>query len=98
PPRCPLYPYTPLFLSYLGFPVAALAGLAFLSPQDSGLAAPRRVLDALLVGSAFGLLAWVTVLESVIGTSDGSLHTATVSVASPVDRKSTRLNSSHVKI
>ncbi|HLU59924.1 MAG TPA: EAL domain-containing protein [Pseudonocardia sp.] len=71
-------------LGYLGFPVAALAGLAFLSPQDSGLAAPRRVLDALLVGSAFGLLAWVTVLESVIGTSDGSLLTATVSVAYPV--------------
>jgi diguanylate cyclase (GGDEF)-like protein len=71
-------------IGYLGFPAAALVGLAFLAPQDSGLATPRRVLDALLVGCAFGLVAWVTVLEPVIDTSGGSLLTAAASVAYPV--------------
>jgi diguanylate cyclase (GGDEF)-like protein len=71
-------------VGYLGFPVAALVGLAFLAPPGSGLATPRRVLDALLVGCAVGLVAWVTVLDRVIGSSGGSLLHAAVAVAYPV--------------
>jgi len=71
-------------VGYLGFPAAALAGLAFLAPPGAGLATPRRVLDALLVGCAVGLVAWVTVLDPVIGTSGDSLLHAAASVAYPV--------------
>jgi hypothetical protein len=71
-------------LGFLGFPAAALIGLAFLAPPGSGLATPRRVLDALLVGCAVGLVAWVTVLDPVIGTSGDSLLHAAASVVYPV--------------
>ncbi|TQM45926.1 putative bifunctional diguanylate cyclase/phosphodiesterase [Pseudonocardia cypriaca] len=71
-------------IGFLGFPVAALVGLAFLAPPGSGHATPRRVLDALLVGCAVGLVAWVTVLDPVIGTSGNSLLHAAASVAYPV--------------
>ncbi|OLS97491.1 hypothetical protein BJF90_10205 [Pseudonocardia sp. CNS-004] len=73
-------------VGYLGFPAAALAGLAFLAPTGSGLTAPRRVLDALLVGCAVGLMAWVTVLGEVIGSSGGSLlHTVVAVVYTSAD-------------
>ncbi|WP_345611128.1 putative bifunctional diguanylate cyclase/phosphodiesterase, partial [Pseudonocardia adelaidensis] len=68
---------------FLGFPAAALVGLAFLAPTGSGLATPRRVLDALLVGCAVGLVAWVTVLDPVIGSS-GDLAHAAAAIAYPV--------------
>jgi diguanylate cyclase (GGDEF)-like protein len=71
-------------IGYLGFPAAALVGLAFLAPPGSGLATPRRVLDALLVGCAVGLVAWVTVLDPVIGTSGDSMLHAAASVVYPV--------------
>jgi diguanylate cyclase (GGDEF)-like protein len=71
-------------VGYLAFPAAALVGLAFLTPPGSGLATPRRVLDALLVGCAVGLVAWVTVLDPVIGTSGDSLVHAAAAVAYPV--------------
>jgi diguanylate cyclase (GGDEF)-like protein len=76
------YP-SPADLGYLGFPAAALVGLAFLAPPGSGLATPRRVLDALLVGCAVGLVAWVAVLGPMINGSDDSLLHAT-SIAYPV--------------
>jgi diguanylate cyclase (GGDEF)-like protein len=71
-------------IGFLGFPAAALLGLAWLAPPGSGLATPRRVLDALLVASAVGLVAWVTVLDPVIDTSSGSLLHAAASVAYPI--------------
>jgi diguanylate cyclase (GGDEF)-like protein len=71
-------------VGYLGFSAAALVGLAFLAPPGSGLATPRRVLDALLVGCAVGLVAWVTVLDPVIGTSGDSLLHAAAAVVYPV--------------
>ncbi|MHA6617973.1 putative bifunctional diguanylate cyclase/phosphodiesterase [Pseudonocardia sp. DLS-67] len=70
-------------VGFLGFPAAALVGLAFLAPAASGLATPRRVLDALLIGCAVGLVAWVTVLDPVIGTS-GDLTHAAMAIAYPV--------------
>src|ERR671915_632355 len=71
-------------LGFLGFPAAALIGLAFLAPPGSGLATPRRVLDALLVGCAVALVAWVTVLDPVMDTSGDSLLHAAASVVYPV--------------
>jgi diguanylate cyclase len=71
-------------IGYLGFPAAALIGLAFLAPPGSGLATPRRVLDALLVGCAVALVAWVTVLDPVMDTSGDSLLHAAASVVYPV--------------
>src|SRR5918992_964965 len=71
-------------VGYLGFPAAALIGLAFLAPPGSGLATPRRVLDALLVGCAVALVAWVTVLDPVMDTSGDSLLHAAASVVYPV--------------
>ncbi len=71
-------------IGYLGFPAAALIGLAFLAPPGSGLATPRRVLDALLVGCAVALVAWVTVLDPVMDTSGDSLLHVAASVVYPV--------------
>jgi diguanylate cyclase (GGDEF)-like protein len=52
-------------IGFLGFPVAALVGFGLLSPRTAGLATPRRLLDALTVGCALGLLAWFTVADAV---------------------------------
>jgi diguanylate cyclase len=77
------YP-SPADIGYLIFPVAALAGLVLLAPPGSGLAAPRRVVDALMVGCAVGLLAWIAVLAEVVQNSDASAVEAVVSLAYPV--------------
>jgi len=71
-------------VGFLGFPVAALVGLAWLAPPGAGMAAPRRLLDALVVGCAIGLVAWVTVLDAVIAGSAGSLLHAAAAVSYPV--------------
>lgn len=52
---------------YLGYPVAALVGLALLAPHTRGLATPRRLLDALMVGCALGLVAWFAVVDPITG-------------------------------
>src|SRR5918992_1162478 len=49
-----------------------------------GIATPCRVLDALLVGCAVALVAWVTVLDPVMDTSGDSLLHAAASVVYPV--------------
>jgi len=77
------YP-SPADLGYVTFPVATLVGLVLLAPPTSRLATPRRVLDAFMVGCAFGLLSWLTVLDMVaqgIGESGPALA---VSLAYPL--------------
>lgn len=71
-------------IGYLGFPVAALVGMVFLAPPGTGLATPRRVIDALIVGFAIGLLAWVVILDKIIASTGGTLLTAAVSIAYPL--------------
>ncbi|MBW0134571.1 putative bifunctional diguanylate cyclase/phosphodiesterase [Pseudonocardia abyssalis] len=68
-------------IGYLTFPVAALVGLALLSPR-SGWAGPRRLLDALTVGCALGLLAWFTVIDPL--AAGHPLLEAAVSLTYPV--------------
>ncbi|WP_343942537.1 putative bifunctional diguanylate cyclase/phosphodiesterase, partial [Pseudonocardia zijingensis] len=75
---------SPADAGFLAFPVAALVGLAHLTPSDSGLARARRVLDTLLVGCAVGLVAWVTVLDPVLEHSGRSLLQAAPALAYPV--------------
>ncbi|MEJ3654642.1 bifunctional diguanylate cyclase/phosphodiesterase [Actinomycetes bacterium KLBMP 9759] len=69
---------------YFGFAVLAIVGLVFITPPESGLATPRRVLDALIVGIAIGLLAWMTALESIIENTGGTFLRAAFSIAYPV--------------
>jgi diguanylate cyclase len=71
-------------VGFLGFPIAALVGLVCLAPPGSGLATPRRVLDALIVGCAIGLVAWVLVLDAVIGNTGQSLLHAAASISYPI--------------
>lgn len=71
-------------IGYLGFPAAALVGMVLLVPPGIGLATPRRVIDALIVGFAIGLLAWVLVLDKIIASTGGTLLTAAVSIAYPL--------------
>ncbi len=71
-------------LGYLTFPVATLVGLVLLAPPTSRLATRRRLLDALMVGCAFGLLSWLGVLAIVTdGTAESGLALA-VSLAYPL--------------
>jgi diguanylate cyclase (GGDEF)-like protein len=69
-------------VGFLGFPVAALVGLALLTPRGPGLSTPRRVLDAVMVGCALALLAWLTVVEPI--TSAFEPFTAGVALAYPL--------------
>jgi diguanylate cyclase (GGDEF)-like protein len=71
-------------LGYLGFPVAALLGLVWLAPPESGLATRRRLLDALMVGCSLAVLAWLTVLDTVIANSVGPPLADAVSLAYPL--------------
>ncbi|MFC4943712.1 putative bifunctional diguanylate cyclase/phosphodiesterase [Pseudonocardia sp. GCM10023141] len=71
-------------VGFLGFAVAAFTGLVCLAPPGAGPGTWRRVLDALIVGCAIGLLAWVIALESIISGAGGSPLTAAVSIAYPL--------------
>ena len=71
-------------LGYLCFPLAALVGFVLLAPTTSTLATPRRVLDALMVGCALALLAWLTVIGPVITNSTGPPLGNVVSLAYPI--------------
>ena len=71
-------------VGYLCFPLAALVGFVLLAPTTSTLATPRRVLDALMVGCALALLAWLSVIGPVITTSAGPPLGNMVSLAYPV--------------
>lgn len=70
-------------IGYMGFPVAALAAFGLLAPPASRLQVWRRLLDALTVGAAITLVAWLVVLSSV---TDGAASPVTrlVELAYPV--------------
>ncbi len=57
-------------IGYLVFPIAALAGLTLLTPPHRTLATSRRVIDAVMVGCALGLLAWVTIVDPIASGLD----------------------------
>src|SRR3712207_8325477 len=83
PPRYTLFPYTTLFRSVL-----ALVALAWFLPPPSGLSpAGLRVLATL---GALVALGFLDVLPDYL--------LALLMIAAWVDRKSTRLNSSHANI
>jgi hypothetical protein len=71
-------------VGYLGFPLAALLGFVGLAPKTSTLATPRRVLDALMVGCALGLLAWLGVIDAALAASTGPPLGNAVSLAYPI--------------
>ncbi|WP_300006770.1 GGDEF domain-containing protein [Pseudonocardia sp.] len=73
---------SPADVGYLGFPVVALIGLGLLAPRARGLATPRRLLDALMVGCAFGLLAWFGVVAPIAG--EPPTTTAAAALAYPI--------------
>ncbi len=71
-------------IGYLGFPVAALVGLYLMAPSPANrLSAPRRVLDASMVGCAFTLLAWTTLVEPITAGYGGSTLDVAVALAYP---------------
>lgn len=71
-------------VGYPCFPLAALLGFVRLAPRTSALATPRRVLDALTVGCALSLLAWLGVIDAVITNSTGPPLGNLVSLAYPI--------------
>ncbi|TQM04284.1 putative bifunctional diguanylate cyclase/phosphodiesterase [Pseudonocardia kunmingensis] len=71
-------------VGFLVFPAAALVGLARLAPPGAGMATPRRLLDALVFGCAIGLVAWVSVLDTVVARSGTAVHEVAPSLVYPV--------------
>ncbi|OZM81496.1 bifunctional diguanylate cyclase/phosphodiesterase [Pseudonocardia sp. MH-G8] len=71
-------------VGFLAFPVAALVGLARLAPPGARMATPRRLLDALVIGSAIGLAAWVGGLDTLVARSGTALPDAAAALAYPI--------------
>src|SRR5690606_40752655 len=93
PPRSPLFPYTTLFRSPGGSAVslgAASLGAVSLGAVSLGAASPGV--------AAFGSASEVEIKTTFRGQRVGIKGWTRVSGAPQRDRKSTRLNSSHVKI
>src|SRR3712207_6894812 len=84
PPRSTLFPYTTLFRSRIPDPRAPLAELPFLTKED--LRATQRE------HPPFGAHLCAPREEVV------RMHVTSGTTGDPVDRKSTRLNSSHANI
>src|SRR5207302_7530056 len=98
PPRPTLFPYTTLFRSPLGTAItgiepATLAGQGYLlvNIDEGHVASPPRMLDIL---ARLGATSEAYEYFEHIGEIQGPL----LRPLEPQDRKSTRLNSSHVKI
>src|SRR3712207_8588365 len=87
PPRSPLLPYTTLFRSF--YPVAS--PVHALDPRAKILATAVFVIGLFLVDSTVGLLFVAAALVALVGVSR-------IPAGTFVDRKSTRLNSSHANI
>src|SRR5690242_21253884 len=90
PPTSPLFPYTTLFRSLRGDPL--LARFAF----DNAIRSARGVGDAEALAPALVGLAQVVVLDEPDRARE--LSDESVTLGRDVDRKSTRLNSSHMSI
>src|SRR3989441_6620398 len=107
PPRSTLFPYTTLFRSSLvvsaGFTHVGGAPfgdrLIVFHPQgdvevtESPLRLPNRV--SLGLGYRHTLRSWAALIAEATKAVEVGGHTSTAFVASAIDRKSTRLNSSH---
>src|SRR5690554_7416882 len=83
PPRSTLFPYTTLFRSFTPVPVASLG----------------EAVSQVLAGKADAFLAPVPVVSDYLESAMvNGIGLAVLLDNRPVDRKSTRLNSSHVRI
>src|SRR5256885_4256317 len=91
PPRPTLFPYTPLFRSFVvGMPILAslaISGFAYRHRRD-----PLLFLMTLLAGGAL----FLTI--PYVGYMDNITCLFILGMTLPLDRKSTRLNSSHLVI
>src|SRR5207302_2512544 len=87
--RATLFPYTTLFRSGLGAEVGVLHLEMDGARADPGAAQPGGDAQRLLVDEGEEVLAFEVVFEGLLGAD---------ALRRQVDRKSTRLNSSHVKI
>jgi hypothetical protein len=75
---------SPVELGYLAFPVAAVVGLRRLAVPPTGLSRPRRLLDALMIGCALALVAWVSVLDAVLDNSGDDWPLSAISLYYPL--------------
>jgi diguanylate cyclase len=71
-------------VGFLAFPAAVLVGLARLAPPGAGMATSRRLLDALVIGCAIGLVAWVGVLDALVARSGTAVRDAAPALVYPV--------------
>src|SRR3712207_9578210 len=94
PPRSTLFPYTTLFRSVLLLVVAGVLALASLAPQ---VHAQAGVLDTVQNQYAAMARVWLAPMAAIGRRLFIALATIEF-VVSAVDRKSTRLNSSHANI
>src|SRR5690606_39928213 len=90
PPGAPLFPYTPLFRSLLP-PVSGGAATLTDSFQPAAVVPGVVALVLVLVNLRGDAAMWAAGLVAAAGVW-------AIDIAQRIDRKSTRLNSSHVKI
>src|SRR5256885_14727533 len=94
PPRSTLFPYTTLFRSTdVGFTTVTLPKPIVVTQPPTGIVGPNATLNGSVNPNGYATTAW---FEWGMG-SVYNQQTAAV-VAYPLDRKSTRLNSSHLVI
>src|SRR5256885_11299710 len=93
PPRSTLFPYTPLFRSAAACGGSALGGTA---RDRQAMTATKRATDTLIMLIVL-LLAWQA-LHQVVGATALPGPVPTLAYLAKLDRKSTRLNSSHLVI
>jgi diguanylate cyclase len=77
------YP-SPVELGFLAFPLAAVLGLRRLAAPADGLSRPRRLLDALMIGCALVLVAWVSVLGAVLDNAGDDWPLAAIALYYPL--------------
>ena len=79
---------SPADVAGLAFPIVALVAVCLLAPPSAERPLPRRVLDALTVGCALCVTAWVLVVDGSAfgptGSQTGSLGSTLIWMASPV--------------
>src|SRR3989442_6189787 len=101
PPRSTLFPYTTLFRSCgprLFFYLTAVVALFTTGLWAAVFAWKGRLGAAHVIALVIMLWGLVLVADEVLPRSGYAKYSATWSTSSATDRKSTRLNSSHVRI
>src|SRR5207247_11198424 len=91
--RSTLFPYTTLFRSWKSLPVSDLTTL--LSKATIPLIVLPLVTFAIILAAQLVMVLWTSVLLVTHGMSPGSTWTNFNLFQQSLDRKSTRLNSSH---